>query len=154
VDLPDGYGERRPSLADLGAIHTLTVACDVPVLGYGDWNSDEIREVLTDVRSLAATHHRLVVDADDRIVGWGLTADRPGGSVDVDWFVDPALHPETHRSITDALVASLFADLDARAWAAGAKVVRVDAGAYRPDVRRAGEHHRRPALVARPRRRA
>ncbi len=138
---PDGFDARRPSIDDTDAILRLTLACDVAVLGFGDWSAEEVVEQLESPRGPAATHHWVVTKpADDGdIVGWASASDQSGGAVDVDWYVRPSLAQKPYRDVSDWLILNLFTDIEARARATGATSVRLETGAYRQHTERAGE---------------
>jgi mycothiol synthase len=141
VKSPAGFDARRPTLDDIDAILRLTRACDVAVLGFGDWSADEVREQLQSPRGPAATHHWIVTDpsAADEIVGWASASDQSGGAVDVDWYVQPALAPNAYDTVAGWLVNALRTDIEDRARAAGAASVRLETGAYRQHTERAAE---------------
>lgn len=134
----DGFDAGRPRVEDLDAIWQLTRACDVAVLGFGDWSAEEVREQLEGRRSPAATHHWVVSD-HGRIVGWVWAADQSGGAIDVDWYVDPALERDPYYLVTNWLVWAVLGDIETRARADGRTSVRLETGAYQAHTERAGE---------------
>jgi mycothiol synthase len=141
VKPPDGFGARRPNTDDTAAILRLTEACDVEVLGVGDWSADEVVEQLESLRGPAATHHWVVTDAKDDgdIVGWATATDQAGGAVDLDWYVQPALARNPFYTVTGWLVNAILGDVEDRARRDGRTSVRLEAGAYRAHTDRAGE---------------
>jgi len=141
VESPGGFDARRPSLDDTQAIVRLTLACDLPVLGFGDWCADEVVEQLESPRSPAGTHHWVVTDPenDSAIVGWGSSADQSGGGVDVDWYVQPALTPAQYATAAGWLVHAILGDVEDRARRAALTSVRLETGSYQKHTERAAE---------------
>lgn len=145
---PDGFDARRPTIDDLESILRLTQACDVAVLGFGDWSADEVREQLKSRRGPAGTHHWVVTDRrldgqgdgeGGRIVGWVWSTDQSGGAIDVDWFVDPALARSPYHLVTGWLVWAVLGDIETRARADGRTSVRLETGAYQAHTERRQE---------------
>lgn len=144
VRSPEGFDVGRPSIDDLDGIWRLTQACDVAVLGFGDWSAGEVRERLESPRGPAVSHQWTVTDTgadgdNAQIVGWGWATDQSSGTIDVDWYVEPSLARNPYATVADWLVRAVLDDIDTRARDAGRASVRLEAGAYRQHTERVEE---------------
>jgi ribosomal protein S18 acetylase RimI-like enzyme len=107
VTPPAGHTSRAPEIADAERILDLVVAYNTPIIGYGDFTLDDVRDELTEPGFDRATDGWLVFDPQDALVGYGWAMGQRGDGdiVDVEsialdaqvgrWLLDRALERAT-----------------------------------------------------------
>lgn len=120
---------RRPRADDAPAIHALTAACDIDVLGHPDLTLDDIAGDLADPGFDLVNDAWLAHDPDGRLDGWAW-ARRQGDSAIVD--VDVQVRPGVPR-LADRLWPLVLARADRLARDRGHAAAVADVGIYRAD---------------------
>lgn len=100
VTLPAGYSSRAPEIADAERILDLVVAYNTPIVGYGDFTLDDVRDELTEPGFDRVTDGWLVFDRQGALVGYGWAMGQRGDGdiVDVESI---ALDPQVGRWLLD-----------------------------------------------------
>jgi ribosomal protein S18 acetylase RimI-like enzyme len=96
--LPPDYSMRPPTMADLDAVHALTVLIDLAEVGQSDADNGDLRQEWADAD--LARDAWLVHASDGELIAYALVTDRAHAQV----FADVYLHPDHHgRGIGTAL---------------------------------------------------
>ncbi|MFC6089856.1 GNAT family N-acetyltransferase [Saccharothrix lopnurensis] len=123
---PTGHTARPPALDDAEAILRLVHACTTPVIGFGDYTLDDVRDELGRPGLDPARDAWLVLDGDEP-VGYATVEGRGDGArADVDVV-------SARPAVVDWLFERALARAREVARAAGHAEVVVDQGVYRQD---------------------
>ena len=105
-DLPPGHRVRRQSSDDTAAILAIAQANDIAVLGYPDFSTDDVEEILGSPHVDAEEDTWVATDPDDTVVGWAFIDAPPGGErTQFDVYAEPRANPGVRNALLDAVVA-------------------------------------------------
>jgi len=129
-NLPRGHRVRRQSPDDTAAILAVAQANDIAVLGYPDFSTDDVEEILGSPHVDAEEDTWVVTDRDDVVVGWAFIDAPPGGErTQFDVYAEPRAHSGVRGALLDAVVARGAE----RATRQGLTTVTLDVGVVRGD---------------------
>ncbi|WP_213453014.1 GNAT family N-acetyltransferase [Rhizomonospora bruguierae] len=111
--LPPGWSTRRPTAANEPAILAVVHASDIVAVGYPNFTSDEIHEILNAPNMDPTRDSWLALDPAGEVVAWAYLDNPTAGPQD---FAEVYVHPERGRPAQAPLLDLLLAR--ARALAA------------------------------------
>lgn len=133
VTLPAGYTSRAPVIADAERILDLVFAYNTPIIGFGDFTIEDVRDELTEPGFDPAADGWLVFDPRQELVGYGWAMGQRGDG-DIVEVESIALDPVVARWLLDRALERAAEIGRSR----GLDAVTVDKTIYRGDETMAG----------------
>lgn len=106
AELPPGWTTRRPTMDDVPAILAVVHACDIAAIGYPDFTSDEVVEILQAPNHDPSRDDWLVQDETGRVVAWAVIENPTRGRREqFDLYADPARGLPAYAHLLDQVLA-------------------------------------------------